>query len=125
MAKRQTIGQRISAARLELGLSVPQLVRKISDDHRFDVGASTVRDIEADRTPNPGIKTLEFIAIGVGLAPLETIGLGLDAPPESEPGFRETQFARLANSYKKVKKEKRPFADELVRIVIEQIDRYR
>lgn len=126
MPKRQTIGERVRAARLEAGIdSIPQLTQRILDTCGQTVGQSTVRDIESDSTPNPGIKTLEHVARGVGLDPLELISLGLDDPPELDRGYSETQFAQLARTYKKVNKEKRPFADMLVRMVIEQIDRLR
>lgn len=125
MAKRDSIGKRLKTARLNLGMSVPELRRKILDDHRAEIGASTIRDIEGDKTPNPGFKTLEFIALGVGLDPLEVIGLGLDDPPELEAGYTDSQFAQLGRTYKKVSKEHKSFADELVKMVIEKFERLR
>jgi transcriptional regulator with XRE-family HTH domain len=125
MAKRESIGERLNRARLELEMSVPQLRGKILRDHRFEVGESTIRDVEADRTPNPGRKTIEFIALGVGLDPLEVFALGLDDRPEMEAGYTETQFAQLARVYKKVGKEYRPIADEFVKMLIEKMERWR
>jgi transcriptional regulator with XRE-family HTH domain len=125
MTQRETIGKRLQRARKEQGMSVPRLVKKISEDHRFEVGESTIRDIEKDKTPNPGFKTLEFIALGVGLDPLEVIGLGLDDPPELEQGYTESQFAQLGRIYKKVRKDKRPFADEFIRMLIQTMERWR
>lgn len=126
MAKRQTIGQRVQDARLKAGItSVPQLTQRILDLYGKDVGASTVRDIEKDATPNPGIKTVEYIAKGVGLDPLEVIGLALDDPPESDRDYTDTQFAQLSKVYKKVNKENKPFADQLVQMLVEQMDRWR
>lgn len=125
MAKQESIGKRLNRARLELGMTVPRLREKILQDHRLEVGASTIRDIEADKTPNPGFKTLESIALGVGLRPLDVIALGLDDPPELEAGYTETQFAQLARVYKKVGKEYRPVADELVKMLIEKMERWR
>jgi transcriptional regulator with XRE-family HTH domain len=125
MAKRESIGQRLKTARLEQGMSVPALREKIKIDHRAEVGESTIRDIESDKTPNPGFKTLEFIALGVGLAPLDVISLGLGNPPELEAGYTETQFAQLARAYKKIGKEYRPVADELVKMLIEKMERWR
>lgn len=125
MAKRQTIGKRLKTARLELGMSVPELREKIKQDHRAEVGESTIRDIEGDKTPNPGFKTLEFIALGVGLDPLEVIALGLDDPPELEPGYTESQFGQMGRLYKKIHKDYKPFADELIKIVIERFERWR
>lgn len=125
MAKQESIGARLNRARLELGMSVPQLREKIFRDHRFELGESTIRDVEGDRTPNPGRKTIEFIALGVGLDPLEVFAIGLDDPPELEAGYTETQFAQLARVYKKVGKEYRPVADELVKMLIEKMGRWR
>lgn len=125
MAKRDSIGKRLKTARLSLGLSVPQLREKIFDDHRAPIGASTIRDIEGDKTPNPGFKTLEFIALGVGLDPLEVISLGLDDPPEMESGFKVSQFAQLHKSYAKLDKEQRAFVDDYIETLIEKINRWR
>lgn len=125
MAKRETIGKRLKTARLDLGLSVVQLVEKTLEDHRFEVGASTIRDVEADRTPNPGFKTIEFIALGVGLDPLEVISLGLDDPPELEPGFKASQFAQLHKSYAKLDREQRAFVDDYIETLIEKINKWR
>lgn len=125
MANRETIGKRLKTARLDLGLSAPQLVEKILEDHRAGVGASTIRDIEADKTPNPGFKTLEFIALGVGLDPLEVISLGLDDPPEMEQGFKVSQFAQLHKSYSKLNKEQRAFVDDYIETLIEKINKWR
>jgi transcriptional regulator with XRE-family HTH domain len=125
MTRRQTIGQLLQQAREQAGLSVPQLVQRIREVHDKDIGASTIRDIEKDKTPNPGVKTLEFISLGVGLDPLEVISLGLDNSPELEPGFTESQFAQLGRTYKKVPKDKRPFADEFIRMLIQTMERWR
>lgn len=125
MKKVDTIGRRLKTARLELEMSVPQLRAKIKQDHHAEVGESTIRDIENDKTPNPGFKTLEFIALGVGLDPLEVISLGLDDPPEMERGFTESQFAQLARTYKKVGKDHKFCADELVKMLIEKMERWR
>lgn len=125
MPKRETIGKRLKAARLELGMSVPQLREKIKQDHRAEVGESTIRGIEGDGTPNPGFKTLEFIALGVGLDPMEVIALGLDDPPELEQGYTDSQFAQLGRAYKSVRKDKKPFADELIKMLTERIEGWR
>lgn len=125
MPRRETIGKRLKTARLALGMSVPQLRAKIKQDHRAEVGESTIRDLEADKTPNPGFKTLEFVALGVGLDPLEVIALGLDDPPELEQGYTESQFAQLSKIYRQIRKDKKPFADELIKMVIEKVERWR
>lgn len=125
MAKRETIGKRLKTAREALGLSVPQLREKIKQDHRAEVGNSTIRDIEGDKSPNPGFKTLEFVALGVGLDPLEVIGLGLDDPPELEPGFKQSQFAQLWKSYLRLGREQKAFIDDYIETLIDKIDKWR
>jgi transcriptional regulator with XRE-family HTH domain len=125
MSPRETIGKRLKKARLDQRMSVPQLVEKIKQNHHAKVGASTIRDIEKDKTPNPGRKTVTFIALGLGLDPLEVLSLGLDDPPELEPGYTESQFAQLGRVYKQVRKDKKPFADELIKMLIEQMERWR
>lgn len=70
MAKRDSIGKRLKTAREALGLSVPQLREKIKQDHRAEVGNSTIRDIEGDKSPNPGCRvyhvTIPFLGLGGG-----------------------------------------------------------
>ena len=122
--RKQTIGKRLKTAREALGLSVPQLREKIFQDHRFEIGESTIRDLEKDKAPNPGFKTVEFVALGVGQDPLDVIGLGLDDPPEQEPGFKETQFARMWKKYKRLAKEQRAFVDDYIETLNEKIDRW-
>lgn len=125
MAKRETMGKRLKRARLELGLGVPELVKKIKQEYRAEVGETTIHYIEKERISNPGLKTVELIALGVGLDPLEVLSLGLDDPPELEPGFRESQFAQLFKLYQKVEKEQRPFCDELIKMLKERMERWR
>jgi transcriptional regulator with XRE-family HTH domain len=109
---------------LDQGLSVRQLRAKISEEHSADVSESSILGIEKDRTPNPGFKTIEYIALGVGLDPLEVISLGLDDPPELEHGFKESQFAQMWRAYKQIGKEQKPFADELIKMVRERLSRW-
>lgn len=125
MAKRETVGKRLKRARLELGMGVPELVEKIKRDYRAEVGITTVHFIEKDRVPNPGLKTIEFIALGDGLDPLEVFALGLDEPPELEPGFKQSQFAQLWKSYSKLDKEQKAFVDDYIETLIQKINRWR
>lgn len=122
--KRPTIGQRLKTARLESKCTVLQLVQRILADNGEAVSVSTVRGIENDSTPNPGIKTIEAIAKGVRLDPMEVISLGFDEPPETESGYSNSQFAQLAGTYKKIKKENKPVADQLIKILMEQMERW-
>lgn len=121
MAKRETIGARLKRAREQAGMSVPQLVQTIRDVHNRDVGESTVRDAENDKTPNPGIKTVEAMALGLRLDVLETISLGLDSSPEFDKGFKASQFGRLWSSYSTLNKRRRDFADEYIQMLIDRI----
>lgn len=125
MPKRETIGSRLYKRRLELGLSLAQVREKIYDDFKFAMGETTIRVLESDKVPNPGVRTLEFLALGLGLDPLEVIGLGLDDSPETESGFKESQFARLWQNYKKLDKEQKAFIDESVEMLITKIDKWR
>lgn len=124
MAKRETIGERLKRAREELGLSAVQLREKILEEYRFEVGASTILATEDDKAPNAGRKTIEFMAKGVNLDPLEVFALGLDDPPELDPGYSESFVARMYRLYKKVRKEHRPVADDWVRTMLEKLERW-
>ena len=125
MAKRESLGKRLYEARKALGLTARDLSEKIKQDYRVDCGETTIRYIEQGKTSNPGIKTIEFHALGVGLDPLEVIALALDEPPPTDPGFTESQFALLARAYKQVSKNQKPVADELVKMLIEKFERWR
>jgi transcriptional regulator with XRE-family HTH domain len=124
MATRETMGSQLKKARKNLGLSVPELAQKIKDEWE-DIGESTIRDIEKDKTENPGIKTIERIALGVGLPPLEVIALWLyEPPPESTHGFSESYFAALWRAYSRVKPHnKRERIDDLVQMLVYQINK--
>lgn len=106
-------------------MTVPDLVRKIKTDHGKKIGASTVRDIEKDKSRNPGIKTVEFIALGLGLDPLEVVGLALNNPVEMEPGYKVSQVAQLWKTYSQVAKDRRPFADDYLQTLIEKFADWR
>jgi transcriptional regulator with XRE-family HTH domain len=125
MSRKETTGKQLKRVRMEQGLSVPQLVEKILRDHGETIGASTIRDVENDKTPNPGRNTVAKIARGLGLDPLEVLGLGLGNPPELDAGYTETQFAQLSRAYKQVRKDKKQVADDLVKMLIEQMERWR
>lgn len=130
MVKRESVGQRLKRARLEQGMSVPQVVTKVLEDHGFDVSASTVRGVEADATPNPGIKTIKAIALGVKLDPavvigLVVVGLVLEESPESERGFSSSQLARLWRECQTLTNGQRTFVDQLLTMLMETVDRWR
>lgn len=125
MVKKETMGMRIARARDEAGLSYAQLKAKIEKDFRADIGESTIRAIEGDVPPNPGIKTVELICLGLGLPPLEVIALKLDDPPETEQGFTESRFAAMWREYSRkcsrAPAGKRAPVDMLIELVIEKI----
>lgn len=122
MAKRKTLGKRLYEARQGLGLTARELSEKIKQEYRQDCGETTVRYIEQDKTANPGIKTIEFIALGVGLDPLEAISMLLEESPETEKGYKESQFARAWEKYKKLNEKERAFIDGYVEMLITKID---
>lgn len=125
MEKRETMGEFLKKARLKARRTPKQLRERILAFYGAEAGESTIRDIENSATPNPGIKTVEYIARANGLDPLQVIALHLDNPPELKPGYTATQFAQLSDVYKRVRKDKKVFADELVRILIENLEQYR
>ena len=123
MPKRETIGERLRRERLAKRLTVPQLKARIFSQLRAEISEATLHDIEKDRTANPGRKTVEFIALGLGLDPLEVFALGLDDPTQSEPGYKNSQLAHLQRIYPAVKKSERPFVDGLIRMLIDEMER--
>src|SRR5688572_9500674 len=104
MAERETMGARLRRAREELGLSVQDLQDKIELEFRAEIGITTIRDLERDKPPNPGIKTVEMVARGLGLPPLEVIALALDEEMDEvaatlDRNFSKTRFVRLWQAY--------------------------
>lgn len=122
MVRKETAGMRLSRARLEAGLSYAKLASKIEKEFRAEIGESTIRSIEQDIPPNPGIKTIELICRGLGLPPLEVFALMLDEPPaETTNGFTESRFAEMWKEYLRAPAGKRGPADMLIEMVISQL----
>jgi len=116
---KETIGQRLKRARGNLGLTALQVAE------RSGLGETTILDYEKDKFPNPGIKTVESLALAVRLDPLELISLGLEESPEMDNGFKASQFGRLWKRYQYLKGERRTFVDELLKMLNDKIDRWR
>lgn len=120
------MGKRLRRAREELGLTLDGLREKIRKELREDIGKSTIRDIEADRPPNPGIKTIEIFARGVELAPIEVIALGLDeelesAAAQSAHDFANSDLMRLWKLRAGAKPRERALIDEVVQMLIDRV----
>lgn len=121
---RETIGQRLKRARGNMGLTALQVARRAArnGDHK-GLGETTVLEYEKDKFPNPGLKTVERIALGLGLDPLEVISLGLDNPPGPQDDFKASPFAHLWRNYQRLSKERRAFWDELIKMLTDKMNR--
>ena len=122
--KRETTGARIKRARREQRISAPALVKRIQEAGK-KISVATIRALEAGATENPGVKTLERIAIGLYLDELEVINLSLDNPRDLTTGFKTAHFARLEKVYGLVRKDKKPLADELIKMLITHLELWR
>lgn len=125
MTTRETFGERILRARSGRWTR-PQLSERLKKEFNKKVSISTIQDLENDDAPNPGVKTVEAVALGVNLDPLSTIALLLDDPPEESLTQTETQIAKeIVKGLKQVRPEKKPFAQELTRLFLKVLDEYR
>lgn len=105
-------------------MSVAQLQEKIHRLYRADVGETTIRYIERGKTLNPGYKTVEFIALGLGLDPLQILSMGLeDAVITEKP--TDARLAHLWKLYVEIKAEHRPFADDWIKMMTEKFEEWR
>jgi transcriptional regulator with XRE-family HTH domain len=126
MVKRETMGQRLRRARQEFGLSQAQLREKIANELGEDIGETTIREIERDRPPNPGIRTIELLARGVELPPLEVIALGLkvelqEAAGKAEREFNRGRFMRLWKLYQQAAARERKLVDEVLQMLSDRL----
>ena len=125
MAKRNRMGRFIKDTRESLGLNEAQLQERVFRKHRIKIGEQTIRNIEFGMTANPGIKTVEACALGLGLDPLKVISLALRDPPQSKPGYTQSEIAQIWESYSRVRRDKKSTADQLITILREKMDEWR
>ena len=121
MAEEETMGSRIRRAREELGLSVLALRDKIQLEFRAEIGETTLRELERDKPPNPGIKTVEMVARGLGLRPLDLIALALDEDMEDAAAkldldFSKTRFIWFWKAYQNSSSRKRAMVDAMLQM---------
>lgn len=121
MTTRETFGQRILRARSGRWTR-PQLSERLKTEFKKNVSISTIQDLEHDDAPNPGVKTVEAVCLGVNLDPLSTIALLLDDPPELDDDI-DRQLAQVALLYPTLKKSEKPLIDFLLDVLIEQMKR--
>ncbi len=122
MVRRQKAGQRIRETRQAQGLSLKALAEKIREEFRYEIGESTIRVTEQDEFSNPGIKTIEMIARGLGLPPLEIIAQYLDdPPPETTERFSRSRLAVLADVYEVLPARRKVWFDDFIEMLIDRM----
>lgn len=117
------MGNFLESSRLRQGLTLKRVKEIAEEDFRFELGATTVRDTENSVSANPGIKTIEGIALALGEDPLSVIAMALDEPLENSPGFKRSQFASLYMKYSKIEDPHRKrLIDDFLSMLIQKIN---
>lgn len=121
MVRRKTLGQRLRAEREAQDLSLDDLVERIAKIGG-NASETTIRSIEKGVTLNPGVKTIEEIALGLNLPPLEVMEWALsDPPPEKTQRYSESHFAIAAQLYESSPPGRKLIYDEILDMLIERM----
>lgn len=97
----------------ETGMSATEF-QEFSDARGWRVPASTLTTTLFEST-NPGIKTVEAIAITLGKDPLAVMAKALDTPPEDQmEGFGTSLLATAWNFYKALDEQGRQYFEHYV-----------
>lgn len=124
MVKPETVGQYLERVRRGQGLSLNDLERLI----KGEVSSSNISKVERDVSGNPGVKTIEAIARGLGLQPLDVIGRFLERELEitagkTERGFSKSRLMRLWKLYAGASPQMKTLVDEIVQMLIDRLSR--
>lgn len=112
MRRRPLPGEVLSKNLKESGLSVPELVRRAAAKG-YDVSRNTVNYILRNETKNPGVFTVEAIAVALEKAP-EQLAAEFLGVRSDDPGFKASQFAMLSELYKGMTTAQKQKADERI-----------
>lgn len=132
MVKRETIGERIQRARTETGMSREDVAIKADKIARrigAKVSESMVRDLEGNRFPNPGFKSVGSVALALDIPPLELLGLGFEEEhvkrtAKLESAFERTRFGRLWKAYNKAESPRlRALVEDTVQMLIDRLSK--
>lgn len=116
------MGTVLREAREAQGLTLKALARKIRTIHRAEIGTTTIRQVEQEIVPNPGLKTIELICRGLELPPLEILALGLDdPPPENMQRFSQSRLAALSEVYEALPPQRKVLWDEVLDMVFDRM----
>lgn len=109
MRKRQPVSDILDQKMKELGIKTPDIVR-VSTAKGNPAPKSTIRSILDGDVPNPGIFTLESIALGMNMSP-EQLAADILGSRADDPAFKGSQFAILLEMYKSMSPAQRERAD--------------
>lgn len=112
MRRRPLPGEVLSKNLKESGLSVPELVRRAAAKG-YDVSRNTINYILRNETKNPGVFTVEAIAVALEKAP-EQLAAEFLGVRSDDPGFKASQFAMLSELYKGMTAAQKQKADERI-----------
>lgn len=112
------MGARLREVRLEQGLSTTDLSKKIHRDYGRRTSHSTILILE-NRDVDSGFKTVESVALGLGLDPLEVLALGMEETPKPEGLIKQ-----LAEAYRQVREDKKPIADKFLDMLHVQMEKF-
>lgn len=122
MVRRKTKGAALRELRVSAGFSIEALAEVIKKKGLGEIGTSTIRSIEAGVTTNPGVKTLEQIALGLDQSPADVIAMWLDdPPPEATQRFTKSRFAAMSELFDTLPPGRKVWYDEVLDMVFERM----
>lgn len=117
MPRRLPPGEILSRNLKEAGVTVPEAVRR-AVAKGYDISNNTLNYILRDQTQNPGLFTIEAIAVAINKAP-EQLAAEFYGIRSDDPNFKGSQFAMIAETYKDLtpsqKQKAEPFIGQLMR----------
>jgi transcriptional regulator with XRE-family HTH domain len=116
MRRRLPPGEILSRNLKEAGVTVPEAVRRALAKG-YKISNNTLNYILRDETENPGLFTIEAIAVAINKAP-EQLAAEFFGIRSDDPNFKGSQFAMLHEFYKGLtpqqKQKAGPFIDGLL-----------
>lgn len=121
MRRRQLLSDILDRKMKETGLRAPDIVKNALA-RGATIGKSTINDALDGTTKNPGIYTLEAVALGLSLSP-ESFMAEILGSRADDPSFKGSQFAMLNEIYKSMTSAQRKLAEPHIEALLFQLQR--
>lgn len=121
MRRRQPLRDILNRKMKEAGVSPPDIVR-LAQEKGLTIGKTTINDVLTGTSQNPGIYTVEALAVGMNLSP-EQFTAEILGGRTDDPNFKGSQFAMLNEIYKSMTPSQRQKADAHIEGILFQLQR--